>query len=171
MLYRFRWHWYLSIAIRKSLAASRTSIWIAKFIQTKPEGSPYCYQDNQWPIIKNKKQNNDKMCADCSPSAFKNVDASASVGAIWRAADCTKEATWHRQDRVSGSLLNSCHSLLEKVGSFIKPLNPAESFKSSRHQPLPPRRGPEIRAERYSPELIFLEAFRVIELFVVFFKC
>lgn len=76
----------------------------------------------------------------------------ASVGAIW-CADCTKKATWHRQNRVSGFLLNSCNSLLEKVGSFIKPLNPAECFKSSRHQPLPPQRWPEVLLERSGIEI------------------
>lgn len=55
-------------------------------------------------------------------------------------------------------LIAAAQSLLENAGSFIKPLNPAESFKSSRHQLLPPQRMPEVRAERYV-ELRILNAF------------
>lgn len=68
---------------------------------------------------------------------------------------------WRRRGQESASLLHSCHSLLEKGGGFIKPLNPAESVKSWRqHQP-PPQRSPEVRVESLGAILGFLRTLGV----------
>lgn len=76
-------------------------------------------------------------------------------------------ALWRRRGQESGSLLHSCHSLLEKAGGFIKPLNPAESVKSWRQQQPPPRRRPEVRVESFGPILGFLRALGVIQIYSI----
>lgn len=87
--------------------------------------------------------------------SFENVFIEMRVR-LWEQSGVLRERRGTAETRVSGSLPHSCHSLLEKAGGFIKPLNPAESVKSSRQQPLPPWRRPEVRVERLRPELRFL---------------
>lgn len=81
---------------------------------------------------------------------------------------CKKEgAVWRRRGQESGSLLHSFHSLLEKAGGFIKPLNPAESVKSRRQQQPPPRRRPEVRVESLGAILGFLGALGGIQIYSI----
>lgn len=89
------------------------------------------------------------------------VNKDLSVGVV-----CEKKgAMWRRRGQESGSLLHSCHSLLEKAGGFIKPLNPAESVKSWQQQQAPPQRRPEVRVESHAAILGFLRALGVIQIY------
>lgn len=74
---------------------------------------------------------------------------------------------WLRRGQESASQLHSFHSLLEKAGSFIKPLNPAESVKSWRQQQPPPQRRPEVRVESLGAILGFLRALGGIQIYSI----
>lgn len=74
---------------------------------------------------------------------------------------------WWRRSQEIGSQLHSFHSLQEKAGGFIKPLNPAESVKSWRQQRLPPQRRPEVRVENFGAMLGFLGALGGIQIYSI----
>lgn len=99
--------------------------------------------------------------AACTFFFFFLVNKDVSVGVVFG----TREQCGADEAKGSAPLLQSCHSLLEKAGGFIKPLNPAESAKSWRqHQP-PPRRRPEVRAESLGAPLGLPSTLGVIQIY------